>query len=236
MLRVCVVEDSSAEADVLLHGLERYGAEKDVAMTVAWFTNAMEFIEAGQVYDLIFLDIDLPGINGMELAGLIRGYDADAAIVFVTNLAQYAVQGYEVNALDFVLKPVSYYNFAMRMDKAMRLIRRKTGGRLVIEAKEQTRVVAYDELAYVEVSNHRLSFMLASGEAIEARGSLKATEQRLSDGPFVLISSSCLVNMDYVRSYRGNSLVLTTGKELFFSRPKRREATEKIAAFFGGSI
>ena len=236
MLKVCVVEDSRSDAQVMRRSLERYGSEKGVGMTISWFANAMEFVGAGQVYDLVFLDIDLPGINGMELAGLIRAYDTETAIIFVTNLAQYAVQGYEVSALDFVLKPISYYNFAMRMDKVMRLVRRKAGGHVVIESRDQVRVVSYDDLVYVTVSNHKLSFSVAGDAPVEARGSLKSIEGRFADGPFVLISSSCLVNMNYVRSYRGNSLLLTTGEELFFSRPKRREATEKIAAFFGGSI
>ena len=211
MLKVCMVEDNQLEAAALQHDLERYGREKGVGMAISCFSNAMEFIEARQDYDLVFLDIDLPGINGMEAAELIRAYDTETAIIFVTNLAQYAVQGYEVNALDFILKPVSYYSFAMRMDKAMRLMRRRTRGRVVIETKGQTRVAPYDDLVYVAVNNHRLSFLLADETMpIEARGSLKAMEQRLADGPFVLISSSCLVNMNYVRSYRGNDLVLTT--------------------------
>lgn len=237
MLRVALVEDSREEADALRGHLERYGRAKDIGMTVACFANAMEFMDARQVYDLVFLDIDLPGISGMELAGLIRTYDAEVALIFVTNLAQFAVRGYEVNALDFVLKPVSYFNFAMRMDKVMRLMRRKSDGHVVVETREQTHVVAFDDLVYVAVSNHKLSFRVRGVDGLlGSRGSLKVMEARLADGPFVLISSSCLVNMNYVRSYRGTSLLLTNGEELYFSRPKRREATEKIAAFFGGSI
>lgn len=237
MLRVALVEDSQEEADSLVGHLERYGRARSVRMTVARFSNAMEFMDAGQVFDLVFLDIDLPGINGMELAGLIRAYDTEVAIIFVTNLAQFAVRGYEVNALDFVLKPVSYFNFAMRMDKVMRLMRRRSDGHVVIETREQTHVVPFDDLVYVAVSNHKLSYRVSGiNGLLESRGSLKAVEARLADGPFVLISSSCLVNMNYVRSYHGTSLLLTNGEELYFSRPKRREATEKIAAYFGGSI
>lgn len=237
MLRVALVEDSQEEADTLTGHLDRYGRARDIRMTVARFSNAMEFMGARQVFDLVFLDIDLPGINGMGLAGLIRAYDTEVAIIFVTNLAQFAVRGYEVNALDFVLKPVSYFNFAMRMDKVARLMRRKSEGHVVVETREQARVVSFDDLVYVAVNNHRLSYRVRGIDGfLESRGSLKAVETRLADGPFVLISSSCLVNMNYVRSYHGTSLLLTNGEELCFSRPKRREATEKIAAFFGGSI
>lgn len=237
MLRVALVEDSQEEADALVGHLERYGRARNVRMTVARFSNAMEFMNARQVFDLVFLDIDLPGINGMELAGLIRVYDTEVAIIFVTNLAQFAVRGYEVNALDFVLKPVSYFNFAMRMDKVARLMRRRSDGHVVIETREQTHVVSFDDLVYVAVSNHKLSYRVSGiNGLLESRGSLKAMEARLADGPFVLISSSCLVNMNYVRSYHGASLLLTNGEELYFSRPKRREATEKIAAYYGGSI
>ena len=164
MLRVALVEDSQEEADALVGHLERYGRARNVRMTVARFSNAMEFIDAGQVFDLVFLDIDLPGINGMELAGLIRTYDTEVAIIFVTNLAQFAVRGYEVNALDFVLKPVSYFNFAMRMDKVARLMRRRSDGHVVIETREQTHVVSFDDLVYVAVSNHKLSCRVSGVE------------------------------------------------------------------------
>ena len=118
MFKVLIVEDTPAEADVLRGFLARYAAEKRLELNVETLGSALEFIEARRAADLVLMDIDMPGINGMEAAQIMRGYDAQTPLIFVTNLAQYAVRGYSVDALDFVVKPVEYHDFAMRLDGA----------------------------------------------------------------------------------------------------------------------
>ena len=120
MYRIALVEDELDAADALAAFLDRYAQERGLDFALARFTNAMDFELTKESFDLVFMDIQMPGINGMEAAHLLRTYDEVTPIVFVTNLAQYAVRGYEVDALDFIVKPVTYFNFRMRMDKAMR--------------------------------------------------------------------------------------------------------------------
>ena len=120
MPNIALVEDEPEAADVLASFIARYAGEKGLELTVTRFGNAMDFEMTHQHFDLVFMDIQMPGINGMEAAQLMRTYDSETPIIFVTNLAQYAVKGYEVDALDFIVKPVTYFNFRMRMDKAMR--------------------------------------------------------------------------------------------------------------------
>ena len=124
MPNIALVEDEPEAADVLAAFIARYADEKGLELAVTRFGNAMDFEMTHQHFDLVFMDIQMPGINGMEAAQLMRTYDSETPIIFVTNLAQYAVKGYEVDALDFIVKPVTYFNFRMRMDKAMRRIRR----------------------------------------------------------------------------------------------------------------
>ena len=86
----------------------------------------MDFLEAYRPdFDLVFLDIELPLLNGIETARRLRELDSVVALVFITNMEQYAVNGYEVDALDFVVKPINYYRFSSMMRKALRIIARK---------------------------------------------------------------------------------------------------------------
>ena len=166
-----------------------------------------------------------------------RTYDSETPIIFVTNLAQYAVKGYEVDALDFIVKPVTYFNFRMRMDKAMRRIRRNASRSIAIGTRDGMRVVALSDIEYVEVSKHDLSYHLVDEEEpLVVYGSLVAFEQEVTGGTFVRISNSCLVNMNHIRSMRGGELTMRDGQVLYFSRSKKREAVETITAFLGGSI
>lgn len=237
MPNIALVEDEPEAADVLASFIARYADEKGLELVVTRFGNAMDFEMTHQHFDLVFMDIQMPGINGMEAAQLMRTYDSETPIIFVTNLAQYAVKGYEVDALDFIVKPVTYFNFRMRMDKAMRRIRRNGSRSIAIGTRDGMRVVALSDIEYVEVSKHDLSYhLVGEGEPLVVYGSLVAFEQEVEGGPFVRISNSCLVNMNRVRAVRGGELVMHGGEVLYFSRSRKREAVATITGFLGGSI
>lgn len=237
MRNIALVEDELDAANTLVAFLNRYAAERDESFEITRFTSAIEFEVTRASFDLVFMDIQLPGINGMEAAHLMRTYDEQTSIIFVTNLAQYAVKGYEVDALDFIVKPVTYSNFRMRMDKAMRHIRRNANRSVTISTRDGMRVIPLADLEYVEVSRHDLSYHLyGEREPLVVYGSLTSFEQSVEGGSFVRISASCLVNMNHVRSIRGQALIMRGGDTLYFSRSRKREALATITNFFGGSI
>lgn len=237
MRSIAIVEDDLSERDVLKAHLAHYEADCGETFQISWFGNAMEFEETRREFDLVFMDIDLPGINGMEAAHLLRTYDEQTPIIFVTNLAQYAVHGYEVGALDFIVKPVTYLSFRMRMDRAMRTIRRNDRRKLTLSTRDGIRVLPLGDISYVEVNRHDLSYhLVGEQDPLVIYGSLRAFEDEVADGPFVRISNSCLVNMNHIRSTRGQAITLDDGAVLYFSRSRKREALATIASFFGGSI
>lgn len=244
MRQIAIIEDSEPEEERLAEHLARYGREHGESFQISWFTTAEEFLTQRRAFDLIFFDIDLPGeVDGMEAAHLLRTYDTETPLIFVTNLAQYAVKGYEVEALDFMVKPVSYHDFSLRMDKAMRLMARTDGQTVTLSLSGGgMRVVAVADIAYVEIANHDLIWHLTGPAA--AGGSTTARERRtltqaeaaLPDGRFVRVSNSCLANMGHIEVVHGDSISMDTGDELYFSRSRKRPALEKIAAYLGGSI
>ena len=237
MPHIAIVEDEFEAAETLATFINRYANEKNLELTITRFSGAMDFEVTHQKFDLIFMDIQMPGINGMEAAHLMRTYDSETPIIFVTNLAQYAVKGYEVDALDFIVKPVTYFNFRMRMDKAVRRIRRNGDRSMAIGTRDGMRVVALPDIEYVEISKHDLSYhLVGEKDPLVVYGSLVAFEQKVEGGPFVRISNCCLVNMNRVRAIRGNELVMHGGEVLYFSRSRKREAVATITGFLGGSI
>lgn len=238
MYQVLIVEDEDEAAIALRKCLERYAREYGLELSVTRFDSAERFVKSKRAYDLVFMDIDLPGINGMDAAELLRTYDDRTPLIFVTNLAQYAVRGYEVDALDFIVKPVSYYNFSMRMDKAVRAMRRNERQRVSVPSRAGIRVVPVEDIVYVETENHDLVYHLCEEEeeTLRVRGSLSKLEEELADGPFVRISSSCLANMDHIRSIQAGALAMSNGDTLYASRAKKRAVLETFADYLGGSI
>ena len=233
MPRILVLEDDAREADVLINHVNRYAKETGATLTVKWSRSPMELQDISAVCDVCFMDIDMPGMSGMEAATLLRTYDEVTPIVFVTNLAQYAVRGYEVDAVGFMVKPVSYGAFRMRMDKALLVLERSRPASLQIRSKGTSRVLRLDDVVFAESRGHDVVYHLVGGEDVSERSTLQAVVKRLEDQPFVRISRGVLVNATHVRSYRGNEVRMDEGTVLTFGRTMRSDAARAINDFFG---
>ena len=236
MYRILIVEDTPAEADALVACLRRYEAEHAQPLVVEVIGSAFEFLGSRHACDLIFMDIDMPGITGMEAAQALRARDEQTPLVFVTNLAQYAVKGYEVDALGFLVKPIRYEDFIPCMERALRVVRRNVGTTLRIPTVDGLRVVPVADVLYVDILRHDLYYHLAGEpEVLRVRGSILAAAEQLGEG-FVKVSASCLANMAQVKLVRQGSVLMADGTELFFSRGCRKAALETIASYVGRSL
>ena len=233
MYHIVLVEDEQAARDVLAAHVERYAAERGEELDLTWFPTAQEFMACTRTFDLVLLDIQMPGLSGMEAAELLRAYDEATPIIFVTDLAQYAVRGYEVDALDFMVKPVSYSSFSMRMDRAMRVLRQNGAERLVLDVHGGPLIVPARSLVYVELKGHDLVYHLDDGTQAQQRGSMRQAEEELGGGSFLRVSSGVLVNMAHVQAVQGDALLMSDGARLYFSRPRRKEALETLARYLG---
>lgn len=235
--RVLVVEDTDSEAEVLISHLKRYGKEHGIRFVVKRLSSAFDFMGTTEPYDLIFMDIDLPGISGMEAAEHLREHSDETPLIFVTNLAQYAVKGYQVDALDFMVKPVAYGDFAMRMDRAMRSVAKRAARTISLPTAEGMRVVDLASIVSVELSKHDLVFHLKDTyETFRKRGSIKALAEKLPQDEFLLVSQGCLVNMGHMSEVNGDALLLDDGTTQYFSRSRRRSGMETLARYLGGTI
>ena len=234
MYRIVIFEDTPADADLLVRHIERYAAENGVELVTKVERSALALGSEAERADLIFMDVEMPGLTGMEAATLLRTYDQSTPIIFVTNLAQLAVRGYEVDALDFMVKPVSYGAFSMRMAKALRVLRRDEGRTLALPCQGGMTVVRLDEVTYVEAKGHNLVYHLADGAQASTRGTLADAAGRLGD-EFVRISKGVIVGLRHVRGYRGQEVTLTDGTLLTFGRTMRKDATTRIAEYFGST-
>lgn len=125
--KVAVVDDDVRESATLKKYLSDYAEEEGVEINVSAYSDGAAFLDGFKsVFDIVFMDIDMPNLDGLNAARKLRETDGDVVLIFVTNLAQYAIKGYEVNALDYLLKPLSYATFRLRMMKAVsRVVRTK---------------------------------------------------------------------------------------------------------------
>lgn len=235
-MRIGILEDEEKVRLSIQEYISRYFKEKGSNVELFPFGDAFSLLENYHAdYDVLFMDIQMKLMNGMEAAFKIREKDPHVLIVFVTNLAQYAVEGYAVNAFDFILKPIDYHGFSMKLDRIVNEIQHRNTGKFInIKAKSGLVRIDINELSYVEVRKHDLIYHVGK-ESIVARGALKDITEELKPYYFALCNNSYLVNLAFVRK-ASKSIELSTGEELFISQGKRKQFMADLARYAGGTI
>lgn len=230
MIRIAIVEDEERAADTLSKYLTQFGAESDQRFSVTRCADPVALLDRYSGYDLIFMDIEMPHMNGMEGARRLRELDSEVKLVFVTNMAQYAAKGYEVEAMDFIVKPVAYSDFAFKMKRVMSALRRNERRELVIAQPGGIVRVSSDDLAYVEIRGHKLTYHLLD-RILETRGTMDSAGEALSGADFLRPHNCYLVNPKYIDWIRGYT-VSVCGEELMISHPRRREFMAELSRWY----
>lgn len=209
-MRAAIVDDDSNMRATLHTYLDRYAAETQTPISAEEFDCGDAFLEKYRPeYDVLFFDVDMPGTDGLETARRLRCVDEQVNIIFVTNMAQYAICGYEVEALDYILKPLSYYDFALKLQKAMRRSMRRTSHALSVDTPEGICRVQTRDICYIEVLGHYLIYHTEDRE-IRARGRMEEVAQALEPYGFVRIHKSYLINLHYLQVLKPTMVTLPT--------------------------
>ncbi len=231
-MRVAIIEDMDENIALLENYLHRYEEENDTLITVDSYKNGMEFITGYHpVWDLILLDIEMPLMDGMETARKIRKVDPDVLIIFITCMAQYAIEGYSVRALDYVLKPVHYYSFASKLHQVQEILSARNKRNVLISTRDGQVRFSPEHILYIEVQNHTLSYHTTT-EILQATGnqSLSKIAQELSDNGFSRCHQSYLVNLQYVTRYDKNT-VWISDEQLPLSRSYYKDFVQALLTF-----
>lgn len=231
MIKVAIVEDEASAAKTLKKYLSQYEAEQKEAFSVDCYPDALAFLDGYNGYDLVFMDIEMPYLNGLEGALRLRKKDREAVLIFVTNMANYAVRGYEADALDFVVKPVSYSDFVFKLQRALRVIEGKRPKEITLVSKTGMRRFSAHDLLYIEVNSHQLSYVLED-EVLEIRGKISEVEDELREYGFLRPHNAYLVNARYIEKVEGFEIRIRD-HIIPISRPRRKSFLQELAKWYG---
>lgn len=235
MIKIAILEDSDADYTRICKAWDRFSKEEHLSYQITHYKDSTSLLEQfHSQFDLIFLDIEVPGKNGMETAQEIRKIDNLTILVFLTNFSKYAVNGYEVNAADYMLKPLDYYSFALKMHKILHMLYQNIEKEITIMTKGLLHRFSINELFYVEINNHDLIYHLGD-ETISTRGSLSEVEKSLPKNSFSRCNNCYLVNLKHVTKIKDNTVWI--GKnELTISRPKKKMFLNDLTNYIGGKL
>ena len=233
MIRVLIAEDDPQCARQLRQFLDSYSQETGRTFRITHYDNGEDLVERYQPeFDLLLLDVDMPFMDGMTAAGHIRRLDPEVVIVFVTNLAQYAIQGYSVNALDYILKPLNYFSFSQRLTRALRYVKKREDAYITVAVKGGALKLEVGNIHYIERLGRQLMFHTHDGIHASS-ATLQQMEDALSGKGFARCNKGYLVNLAHVSGVRDGCAVVQ-GDKLLISRGRRGPFLDALADYVGG--
>lgn len=232
-MKIAIVDDQSRDVIHLEKYFKKYFLEIERDYQVETFSDATSFLTSYTPdFDFVIFDIDMPEINGIDAAKQLRETDPDIVLMFVTNMPQYALDGYSVDAIDYVLKPLSYPDFRLKMQKAMRYIVQDQDPRISINTVNGYRCFHASDIYYIESQLHYLIYHTKNGE-FKTRSTLNDIETKLTPCHFARCSVSYLINLKYLESIHGHN-ILVQGTLLRISRTKKNAFLSTFTKYMGG--
>lgn len=233
MIRIAIVEDELDCVEELRGFLDSYRKQSGHELKVSVFTDGEQIVSHYRPeYDIILMDVQMKEMDGMTAAEVIRKQDPEVIIIFITNMAQYAIRGYAVDALDYVLKPVTYFALSQRLDRAVDRLSRRRSHYLTIAVKGGAQKLDISEIYYVESQGHTLIFH-TKRENILSNGTLKEMEDLLGEYGFFRCNKGYLLNLDHVSAIRDGCAVIGEDK-LLISRGRKNAFLEVLTNYMGG--
>lgn len=230
------MDDHTESRALLLGYLARYQEESLVEFVVEEFADGSELTGTfAPRFDIIFLDVEMTNLDGFATARIIREIDPAVIIIFVTNMAQFAVKGYEVDALSYLLKPVPYFAFAQELKRCTERLARSHDESILLSIGGELVRVMLPDVVYVESVKHRL-IIHTSTRPLSLVGTLREMSEQLEPRGFFRCNSYLLVNLSHVTGLSGSDVKLVGDIELPVSRARRKPFIEALTAYFGGRV
>ncbi|HEY0187566.1 MAG TPA: LytTR family DNA-binding domain-containing protein [Cellulomonas sp.] len=237
MIRVAVVEDDPDDARRLTDFVQRYSDESHQPLQVTTYSDGEDLVTGYRAgFDIVLMDVEMAGMDGLTAAAHIRRIDQAVVIVFITNMAQYAIHGYTVDALDYVLKPIAYFAFSQRLRRAVARVRRREDRFLVINARGTVNRVPVSSVLWIESRRHRLIYHTTDGRHESTTRSMKQVEEELRTEHFFRCNKCYLVNLGVTKGLEHGYAVLTDGTRVAVSQSKQRDFLRALTGYAGEAV
>lgn len=230
MLTIAIVDDEIKTTRQLKDCLLAYAKKHGVKFAIHCFENGSLFLDSHFQFDIVFIDIVMPGIDGIHTAKRFREYDRTAVIIFVTAMLQCAINGYEVSALDFVVKPIDPVSFEHKIRKAINATQKNETIVSVLSSGQINRFSA-NSILYIEVLGHKLYYYTDFGVVTEWE-KLTTAQEKLPVR-FLRPNQSFLVNPKHIAAVNGNTCRMNDGTDIQISRLRKVQFMEELTKWIG---
>ena len=234
MWKTVICDDETEMRRAVKEYLSRFSEETGELFSITEYDSGEALLfNLTEDADIVFLDIAMGGITGMDAAKKLRDKNNTVCIVFITTMTQYAIEGYAVHAFGFLKKPVSYAQFRLQMTDVLRHLKPLRAEALSLKAGGEIRKIHLSDIIYLEVLDHDMRFVL-SGDSITSRITMKELDEGLKGRGFFRCHKGYTVSLDHVRRVAASGIIMDNGDEVPLSKHRRKEFLEAYANYIGG--
>lgn len=233
-IKIAICEDEQTQRSYITELVSEWATEKGIACKTDGYVSAEQLIysfDGDFPYQIFILDIQMGNMNGMDLARQIRARDSKAVILFLTGVKDYAIEGYEVGAVRYLLKPLKENEFFRAMDEAVKKEREETSECFLLEHGGAVRKIPFKDIRYVESQGHYLQ-MAYGGQTIQWKSSLGSVQDIFEDNGFVMARRGVLVNLKQTARVSKTECILDNGEHIPVSRNQYKTVNEAFIQYY----
>lgn len=234
MIRLAVCDDEQVFTEKIGEIVREHGAKRDTVEEICCYTDSRMLlydIEEGRGFDLFLLDIEMPGLSGMELAEKIRSYLPQAMILFITSYTKYAVKAFELSVFRYIPKSELEVCLPLALDDACALLEMKDKDSYLIESPRKVTKVWMEDILYIE-KEQKYSVLVLKEDRISVRKSLVQVLKELDHPEFLMIERGYIVNLYHVMKLEHNQIFLRGGEILPVGGSHIKVVRQAVADFW----
>lgn len=233
MIYIAVCDDEKSMSEKIEKMVEDFFRKKNTEISVVTYSSGEELLKSNERIDIIFLDIGMRGMDGIETAGRLRARKFNGFLVFITVLKEMVFQSFEVEPFDYLVKPVQEEHFEKTMERLFRSMQDRLSPEklnLFVQKGYESKIISFQDIICCEIIDRKVYLYLASGEVIDYYERIENLEKKL-DGRFFRCHRSYLINLNHLKSYRNNIAYMADGKEIPVSRLRSKEFSNVILQY-----
>lgn len=230
MIHVAICDDEKVMSDSIRKMTTDFFGRKNMEITIRQFFGSGELLKYENPIDILFLDIQMKGMDGMETARKLREQKFKGFLIFITVLKEMVFQSFEVQAFDYLVKPIERKDFEKTMERLFYSLQNAGGANLLVQKGYESRIVSLDDIVYCEIMDRKVYLHLTSAEVIDFYDRIENLEKKLDNG-FYRCHRSFLIHLKYLKGYKNQTAYMEGGIKIPVSRLRSKEFSGVILQY-----
>lgn len=230
MVHIAICDDEQDISDKIRGMVSDFFRGKNMEITITQFSNGEELLNYGKIIDILFLDIQMNGINGMETARKLRNRKFKGVLIFITVLKEMVFQAFDVQAYDYLVKPIEKRQFEKTMERLWSSMKNASKASLLVQKGYESNIIAFEDIVFCEIIDRKVYLHLISSQVIDFYERIEKLETKL-DSRFFRCHRSFLINLKYLKSYKNGTAYMEGGTQIPVSRLRSKEFSNVILQY-----